>query len=204
MRVYICISNRGRKRDHLLFVKASSGVCVDALALLFSNKKKTSRSSSSFRSLFAIASRCERSKDDDMSPRLLKGIDVSKNTSLIDYREMIKEKIKKFKRYEEKERTLFGQHNKTQAQRGRRKRERDNNNTTIVSRALFPQREEEEDKKRTEKPPKSSSSSSSSSGVNDDDDERIYYHTAKRAGGVPNTLIKERRRPLLSCFPSYV
>jgi len=47
-------------------------VCVDALALLFSNKNVSS--SSSFRSLFAIASFSDPTM---MSPRLL-GIDVKK------------------------------------------------------------------------------------------------------------------------------
>ena len=87
MRVYICISNRGRKRDHLLFVKASSGVCVDALALLFSNKKN----------VFVVVVLFSRSRvvvrdpTTMMSPRSLLGI----------------EKIKKNRRYEEKEPTLF-------------------------------------------------------------------------------------------------
>ena len=168
-------------------------VCVDALALLFSNKNV------SFVVLFSFSFRDRVVVSDPktmMSPRLLKGIDVSKNTSLIDYREMIKEKIKKNLSVTKKknEPSLVNtQNTKTHKSSRKKKKERDNNNT--VSRAFFPR---EEDKKRTEKPPKSSSSSSS--GVNDDDDdERIYYHTAKRAGGVPNTLIKERRRrPLLS------
>ena len=116
---------------------------VDALALLFSNKKN----------VFVVVVLFSRSRvvvrdpTTMMSPRSLLGI----------------EKIKKNRRYEEKEPTLFWstQHDtKTQTkalkEEEERERERDNNNNnnnnTVVSRAFFPRgEEEEEDKKKDRK-----------------------------------------------------
>jgi hypothetical protein len=118
-------------------------VRVDALALLFSNKKN----------VFVVVVLFSRSRvvvrdpTTMMSPRSLLGI----------------EKIKKNRRYEEKEPTLFWstQHDtKTQTkalkEEEERERERDNNNNnnnnTVVSRAFFPRgEEEEEDKKKDRK-----------------------------------------------------